>query len=88
MDPEKIKQMLPKIQYRTNYNIEEIYTRPLSPKTLSKQTYLEIFNSYKQSMRKPLNFINYSNEDYNVISNNITGELYNQFINKRLDYDS
>ncbi len=88
MDPEKLKELLPKIQYKTNYNIEEIYTRPLSPKTLSKQTYLEIFNSSKQSMRKPLNFINYSNQDYNVISNNNPGDMYNPYFNKRLDYES
>ena len=40
-------------------------------------------------MRKPLNFINYSNENYNVISNNLmTNDLYNKYFDKRLDYDS
>ena len=55
---------------RSTFNLEEIYTRPLSPEKLNKQTYLEIFKSNKQSLKKPLNFINYSNETYNVISNN------------------
>ena len=89
MNPEQLKAILPQIQYKTNYNIEEVYSRPLSPKTLGKQSYLEIFNSQKQSMRKPLNFINYSNENYNVISNNLmTNDLYNKYFDKRLDYDS
>lgn len=61
MDPEKLKELLPNISNRSTYNIEEVYTRPLSPSTLNKQTYLEIFNSKKESLRKPLNFINYSN---------------------------
>lgn len=69
MDPEKLKDLLPNISNKTTFNIEEIYNRPLSPSTLNKQTYLEIFNSRKDSMRKPLNFINYSNQNYNVISN-------------------
>ena len=71
MDPEKVKELLPKINIST-FNLEEIYTWPLSPEKLNKQTYLEIFNSNKISMKKPLNFINYSNENYNVISNNNT----------------
>ena len=46
-------------------------------------------------MKKPLNFINYSNETYNLISNNnVTGEIegrksmFEDFLQRRIDYES
>ena len=40
-------------------------------------------------MKKPLNFINYSNENYNVVSNKmVTDNLYGDYFNKRLNYES
>lgn len=50
-------------------------------------------------MKKPLNFINYSNIDYNVISNDLAADttngangtndnFYAKYLSKRLDYES
>lgn len=90
MDPEKLKELLPKIGNRSTYNIEEVYNKPLSPVALNKQTYLEIFNSQKESLKKPINFINYSNMNYNVISNNeVRGsEVYSVYMDKRINYEN
>lgn len=90
MDLDKLKELLPNISNRSTYNIEEVYTRPLSPSALNKQSYLEIFNSKKESMRKHLNFVNYTNTNYNVISNNVIGnegDAYQNYMNRRIDYD-
>eukprot|EP00347_Sterkiella_histriomuscorum_P005919 403354764 len=91
MDLEKLKELLPNISNRSTYNIEQVYTRPLSPTALNKQSYLEIFNSRKESMRKHLNYINYTNTNYNVVSNNVIGnegDAYQNYLVKRLDYES
>jgi hypothetical protein len=37
-------------------------------------------------MKKPLNFINYSNSNYNVVSNKIMGDAYGDYIDKKIDY--
>ncbi|CDW81471.1 UNKNOWN [Stylonychia lemnae] len=89
IDPEKLKELFPNISNKQTYNIEEVYTRPLSPQKLNKQTYLEIFNSTKEAQKKPLNFINYSNHNYNVVSNEVVPKtIYSQYHTKRLDYES
>ena len=71
---------------KTKYTFEELYNRPLSPHALNKQTYLEIFNSQKESMKKPLNFINYSNQSYDVVNNKTMGNAYDHYLNKKIDY--
>lgn len=87
MDPEKFKELFPNIN-RSTFNLEEIYNRPLSPSKLNKQTYLEIFQSRKQAFKKQLNYMNYSNQNYNVISNDsIDPNAYNDYLEKRIDYD-
>lgn len=91
MDLEKLKELLPNISNRSTYNMEDVYTKPLSPTALNKQSYLEIFNSKKESMRKHLNYANYTNTNYNVISNNVIGsegDAYQNYLVKRMDYDS
>lgn len=69
MDIDKLKEMLSHLPNKTKYTFEEIHNKPLSPEKLNKQTYFEIFNSQKDSMKKPINFINYSNNNYDVINN-------------------
>jgi len=61
--------------------------KPLSPEALNKQTYLEIFNSQKESMKKPLNYINYSNQTYDVLNNNSVGGVYDTYVPKKIDYE-
>jgi len=90
MDPQKLRELFPNISNRSTFNIDDIFNRPLSPQTLNKQTYLEIFKSRKESLKKPINFINYSNMNYNVISNNPVSDVsvYSGFLGKRVDYES
>lgn len=42
-------------------------------------------------MRKHLNYANYTNTNYNVISNNTIGnegDAYQNYLTKRMDYES
>lgn len=60
----------------------------MSPKHLNQQTYFEIFNSKKESLKKPINFINYSNLNHDLISNDQMPDNLNVYMSKRVDYDS
>lgn len=72
----------------TNYDFDEVHNRPLSPSALNKQTYYEIFKSQKNSLKRPLNFINYSNTNYDVVNNvKVEAEETRQgFLEKRIKY--
>ena len=57
-------------------NPETLQNRAVTPSILDKMTYHEIFNSNKDAMKKPLNYINYSSTNYNLINN---GEVTNVY---------
>ena len=59
----------------------------MSPSDLNKQTYFEIFNSNKESMKKSINFINYSNMNYDVLNNNSMSNAYENFLTRKVDYE-
>lgn len=47
-----------------------MFQKPMTPSKIQKTTYFEIFNSNKDSIKRQINFLNYSNEGFNVLNNN------------------
>ncbi|CAI2369504.1 unnamed protein product [Moneuplotes crassus] len=51
----------------------------LSPDQLNRTTYIEIFSSNKSSMKKNLNYINYSKGEHDIITNKRLSSAYSSF---------
>jgi hypothetical protein len=60
----------------------------LPPSELNKTTYVEIFNSTKNSLRKNLNYINYTKHDHDVITNGQLSSAYSSFRNDLFNYQA
>lgn len=60
----------------------------LPPSQLNKTTYLEIFSSTKNSLKKNLNYINYTKHDHDVITNQRLSSAYTSFRTDLYDYRS
>jgi hypothetical protein len=60
----------------------------LSPSQLNKTTYLEIFNSRKNSLKKPLNYINYTKHDHDVITNQRYSSAYTSYRTDLYNYSA
>lgn len=60
----------------------------LPPSQLNKTTYLEIFNSTKNSLKKNLNYINYTKHDHDVITNQRLSSAYTSFRSDLYKYKS
>ncbi|CDW78120.1 UNKNOWN [Stylonychia lemnae] len=58
---------------------------PLSPTDLQAQTQEEIFRTYT-AFKRPINFMNYSTYDYDLINGQPSPEHLKQFFDKRMDY--
>eukprot|EP00347_Sterkiella_histriomuscorum_P022945 403336548 len=60
---------------------------PLNPTDLQNQTQEEIFQTLA-AFKKPLNFMNYSTNDYDLINNLPTTDHITKFFDKRVDYQN
>ena len=58
----------------------------LSPSQLIKRTNIEIFNSNKNTLKKNLNYINYTKHDHDVITNQALSSAYSSFRSDMFKY--
>ena len=61
-------------------------TSQFTPRTLSRETRKEIFQTSKGHLRRPVNYVNYSRGDHNIITHYPRGELYDEFLSQMADY--
>jgi len=60
----------------------------LSPRQLNQTTYVEIFRSNKNSIKKNLNFMNYTKHDHDVITNQRLSSAYSSFRGDMFNYSN
>ena len=60
----------------------------MTDKELNKTSYLEIFKSTKGSIKKSINYINYTKHDHNVITNQRLSSAYTSFRDNLMKYEN
>ena len=59
----------------------------MTEKDINKTSYLEIFQSNKGAIKKSINYMNYSKQDYDLITNNRLSSAYTSFRDNLMKYE-